>query len=82
MVTLSIIVLAAVVLALAVQVIMFRRLDKRIEQLEKDLLINKQLYDSLEEQVSKQYADYAGVMNRLVAVEGWMAKPSAKTKKK
>ena len=46
------------------QVWMFKTIDKRFYLVEKDLLVTKQLYDSLEEQVSKQYAAIAAISTK------------------
>lgn len=69
---------------------MFKRMDKRYEQLERDFKALDALYDGLEEVDTKQYADLGTLGNRLTAIENMFvkggteseAKPKAEPEKK
>ena len=93
MVTLTIITLVLVVLTICAVLVMAIGLSAKAEKLEHELLVNKQLYDSLEEQVSKQYANMATMNNSLDQyktllgglvkdAETWKASQEAEAKKK
>ena len=64
MTALVIILIVLQALTLWVAVAMSKRQKHHIDQLESDLMVNKQLYDSLEEQVAKQYEILAGLTTK------------------
>lgn len=82
MTTVSIIILAIVVLALAVLIIVSKRLDKRMEQLEIDMEFLNAGYDSLEKQNAEHYANEGTLGNRLAFIESKMVKTTKKPNKK
>lgn len=61
MTALVIILIVLQALTLWVAVAMSKRQKHHIDQFESDLMVNKQLYDSLEEQVAKQYEILTGL---------------------
>ena len=61
MTALVIILIVLQALTLWVAVAMSNRQKHHIDQLESDLMVNKQLYDRLEEQVAKQYEILTGL---------------------
>lgn len=79
--TLSIIILAIVVLALAVLLIVSKRLDKRIEQLEKDVEFLNAGYDYLEKQNAEHYANEGTLGSRITFIESKMVKTAKKSTK-
>lgn len=82
MTTVSIIILVLAVLALAVLVIMSKRLDKRIRHLEKDVEFLNAGYDNLEKQDAKHYANEGTLGSRLEFIENKMVKSTKKPNKK
>lgn len=81
MTTVSIIFLVISVLALVVLLIVSKRLDKRMKQLEKDVEFLNAGYDALEKQNAEHYANEGTLGNRLTVIESKMVKTAKKSTK-
>lgn len=81
MTTVSIIFLVISVLALIVLLIVSKRLDKRMKQLEKDMEFLNACYDALEKQNAEHYANDGTLGNRLAFIESKMVKTTKKPTK-
>ena len=81
MTTVSIIILVLAVLALAALVIMSKRLDKRMNQLDKDVEFLNAGYDNLEKQNAEHYANEGTLGSRLAFIESKMVKKAKKSTK-
>ena len=81
MTTVSIIILVLAVLALVVLVIMSKRLDKRMNQLDKDVEFLNAGYDNLEKQNAEHYANEGTLGSRLAFIESKMVKKAKKSTK-
>ena len=86
MVAILIVLMVLQAVCFGVQVWMFKRMDKRYEQLERDIKALNALYDGLEQVDAKQYADLGTLGNRLTAIENKFVKgegkPETKSKSK
>ena len=81
MTTVSIIILVLTVLALAVLLIVSKRIDKRIKQLEKDVEFLNAGYDALEKQGAEHYAHEGTLGSRIEFIESKMVKTTKKPSK-
>lgn len=79
MIAILIVLMVLQAICFGVQVWMFRRMDKRYEQLERDFKALDTLYGGLEEVDAKQYADIGTLGNRLTAIENKFVKGGAKS---
>lgn len=81
MTTISIIFLVNSVLALVVLFIMSKRLNKRMNQLEKDVEFLNAVYDALEKQGAEHYANEGTLGSRIEFIESKMVKKTKKPSK-
>lgn len=81
MTTISIIFLVISVLALVVLFIMSKRLNKRMNQLEKDVEFLNAGYDTLEKQGAEHYANEGTLGSRIEFIESKMVKKTKKPSK-
>lgn len=82
MIAILIVLMVLQAICFGVQVWMFKRMDKRYEQLERDFKALDALYDGLEQVDAQQYADLGTLGNRLTAIENKFVKGGAESEAK